>query len=445
MMLIRRLLLVACSLAVTLPARSAERSPEASGARSLEELYQFLHANPELSFQEQKTASLLAEEARTSGFEVTENIGKTGLVAVMRNGPGPVLMIRTDMDALPVTEDTGLTFASRVTAKNTAGEKVGVMHACGHDTHMTAWVGTLRRMAKRKTEWSGTLIMIAQPAEELGQGARLMIGDGLFDRFPKPDVALAFHNSATLPAGTIGITEGYALANVDSVDITVKGKGGHGAAPHETLDPIVLGSKIVLALQTLVSREINPLDPAVVTVGKFEAGTKRNIIPDEALLQLTVRSYKPEVRKKLLDGISRISRGEAAASGAYGKMMPEVRITKETTPSTYNDPELARRFKELIQEKQSEIKVVEADPVMLGEDFGRYRLSSPNTKSLIFWVGGVPKETWEKHVVDGESIPSLHSPKWAPDYRSVIQNAADAFVAYAIDFLRHPGREISKP
>lgn len=280
-------------------------------------IYRDLHANPELSFMEVKTAAKLAAEVRELGFTVTEKVGGTGVVAVMKNGPGPVVMIRTDMDALPVVEQTGLPFASKVKATPASGVETGVMHACGHDTHMASWVGTARIMAANKDKWSGTLIMLGQPAEEVG-GAKPMIDDGLYTRFPKPQYALAFHDAAALEAGKIGISPGYALANVDSVDITVKGVGGHGAYPHTTKDPVVLASRIVTSLQTLVSREINPLDNAVVTVGSFHAGSKHNIISDEAKLQLTVRSYRPEVRKALLDGIARIARGEAIAAG-----MPE--------------------------------------------------------------------------------------------------------------------------
>ena len=369
------------SFCLVLPSGSlaAEQKAQQQAAqqRSVLELYRHLHAHPELSLQEQQTAALLAAEARAAGFTVTENVGGTGVVALLRNGPGTVVMIRTDMDALPVSEATGWSFASRVRATNPEGQAVGVMHACGHDTHMAAWVATLRRLAQERSSWSGTLMMIAQPAEELGRGAAMMLSDGLFQRFPKPDVVLAFHNSASLPAGVIGVSEGYALANVDSVDIRVQGKGGHGAYPHTTLDPIVLGARIVLALQTLVSREINPLEPAVVSVGSFNAGTKRNVIPDEALLQLTVRSYKPEIRRQLLEGIARSARGEAIAAGVAEDRMPEVTITKESTPATYNTPELVQRFRALMQARLGKERVVAVDPVMAGEDFGRYHLSEP--------------------------------------------------------------------
>src|SRR5436190_19053521 len=303
-------LTVAAIMASTAAPAATLRESVRADMPQLLELYRDLHANPELSMQEVRTPAKLAPEMRKLGFDVTEHVGKTGLVAVMKNGPGPVLLIRADMDALPVTEETGLPFASKVRAVARSGVETGVMHACGHDTHITTWLATGRRLAAMKDQWSGTLVMILQPGEETGEGAKAMLDDGLYTRFPKPDVLLAFHDSASLPAGVIGVARGYALANVDSVDIDVKGIGGHGAYPQATKDPIVLASRIVMALQTLISRENSPLDPAVVTVGSFHAGTKHNIISDDAKLQLTVRSYTPEVRKKLLDGIARIARGE---------------------------------------------------------------------------------------------------------------------------------------
>jgi hippurate hydrolase len=278
-------------------------------------LYRDIHANPELSMQEVRTPALLAPQIRKLGFDVTEHVGKTGIVAVMKNGPGPVLLLRADMDALPVKEQTGLPFASKVIGKLPDGTDTPVMHACGHDTHIATWLGTARRLAAMKDQWSGTLVMILQPGEERVIGAQAMLDDGLFTRFPKPDYLVAFHDSASLPAGVIGVTNGFALANVDTVNIDVKGIGGHGAYPQNTKDPIVLASRIVMALQTLVSRENDPQQPAVVTVGSFHAGTKSNIIGDDAKLALTVRSYTPETRKLLLDGIRRIVRGEGDRRG----------------------------------------------------------------------------------------------------------------------------------
>jgi hippurate hydrolase len=404
---------------------------------SLLALYRDLHANPELSMMEVKTAAKLAAEARKLGFDVTTGVGKTGVVAVMKNGPGPVLLVRADMDALPVEEQTGLPFASKARGTSLTGVESPVMHACGHDTHMAAWVGAARRLAAMKQSWSGTLVMIAQPAEEIGTGAKAMLEDGLYTRFPKPTHALAFHDSASLPAGTIGYKSGPVLANVDSVDILVKGVGGHGAYPHTTKDPIVLGARIVTALQTLVSREVNPQDPAVVTVGSFHAGAKHNIISDEAKLQLTVRSYTDSNRKLLLDGIRRIARGEAIAAGVPEDRMPVVTIREtEYTPVTINTEKLtaetARRFTQRFGEKR--VQLVPA--VMGGEDFGRFHLADKSIESMIFWVGGVPQPLWDKAAGDTARLPSLHSPFWAPDPEKTISTATEALVTAALGVLR---------
>ena len=400
-------------------------------------LYRDLHANPELSMQEVRTPAKVAPELRKLDFKVTEKVGKTGVVAVMTNGPGPVLMLRADMDGLPVVEQTGLPFASKVRATARSGVETGVMHACGHDTHMTAFIGTARRLAAMKDQWSGTLVMILQPGEETGEGAKAMLDDGLYTRFPKPAYVLAFHDAAALPAGTIGVTPGYALANVDSVDILVKGLGGHGAYPHTTKDPIVLASRIVVALQTLVSRENNPLDPAVVTVGSFQAGAKHNIISDEAKLQLTVRSYKPEVRKLLLDGIKRIARGEAIAAGLPEDRMPVVTIREEMyTPATFNTDDFSKKTLALFQQHFGADRASETPPVMGGEDFSRFWLADKQVQSLIFWVGGTPKEKWDAAGGDTLKLPSLHSPFWAPDAEAVISTATEALTVASLDVLK---------
>ncbi|HEX2803025.1 MAG TPA: amidohydrolase, partial [Sphingomicrobium sp.] len=383
--------LIAMTLSSTAPAATL-RDSVAADMPQLMALYRDLHSNPELSMQEVRSPAKLAAEARKLGFAVTEKVGKTGVVAVMKNGPGPVLLIRADMDALPVKEQTGLPFASKATGKLPDGTVTPVMHACGHDTHMTAWLGTARRLAAMKDQWSGTLVMILQPGEEIGAGAKAMLDDGLYVRFPKPTHALAFHDAASLPAGVVGVTPGYALANVDSVDITIHGVGGHGAYPQSTKDPIVLASRIVTTLQTLVSRENDPQSPAVVTVGSFHAGSKHNIISAEAKLQLTVRSYTPEVRKLLLDGIRRIARGEAIAAGLPEDKMPVVTVRdEEYTPSTFNTEALGKQTLALFRQNFGEARTVETPPVMGGEDFGRYHRADKSIESLIFWVGGVPK------------------------------------------------------
>lgn len=401
---------------------------------SLMALYRDLHANPELSSAEFRTAARLAAEARKAGFTVTEKVGGTGVVAVMKNGEGPVMLIRADMDGLPVTEETGLPFASKVRGKTPEGVETGVMHACAHDTHMTAWVGTLRNLAAAKDRWRGTVVMIAQPAEESSGGALAMLNDGLYLRFPKPDYAIAFHNSAALPAGTIGIRPGPTFASVDSVDITVKGMGGHGAYPATTKDPIVLGARIVSALQTLVAREIDPLESAVVTVGSFQGGTRHNIIPEQALLLLTVRAYTPEVRKQLLDGIARIAKGEAIAAGAPE---PIVKVRDPFTPPAVSTEAYATRLKTLFTTRFGQDRVKDVPPTMAGEDFGRYVIADPKIQSVIYWVGGVPKDQWDAAQANGgKGLPSLHSSKWAPDAEAVIGTAAEAMTAAALDVLK---------
>ncbi|MEO9634846.1 MAG: amidohydrolase [Parasphingorhabdus sp.] len=431
-------LLAAASMLAAVPVQ-ADSLKEAIAADmpSLMDIYRDLHANPELSGEEVRTAAKLAAEARRLGFTVTEKVGGTGVVAVMENGEGPTVMLRADMDGLPLEEKTGLSYASRAKAKTRQGNDTFVMHACGHDTHMTGWVAAARQLAARKDEWSGTLVMILQPAEETGEGALAMLEDGLYTRFPKPDYALAFHDAAGAPAGYIGYAPGFALANVDSVDIQVKGVGGHGAYPHTTKDPVVLASRIVGALQTLVSREVDPQDPAVVTVGSFQAGSKHNIISDEALLLITVRSYGDETRAQLLDGIKRIARGEAITAGMPEDRMPVVSIRdSEFTPATYNSPEFTLEMAKLFETRFGKSRVVQSKPVMGGEDFSRYRRADENIKSMIFWVGGVPMADYQASQTEGKKLPSLHSPFWAPDAEKVITTGAEALTAATLTILK---------
>lgn len=440
----KRAILAASSiaaLAMSSPATANDlREDLAADMPELMELYRDLHAHPELSFQEHRTAAKLAKIARDLGFDVTEGVGQTGVVAVMRNGEGPTVMLRADMDALPVVEQTGLPFASKQVGIPASGVETGIMHACGHDTHMTGWVGAAQLLAERKDEWQGTLVMILQPAEEAGGGARAMLADGLFTRFPKPDYTLAFHDAAApQPAGTIGVTPGYALANVDSVNITVKGVGGHGAYPHTTKDPIVLASSIVMRLQTLVSRELSPLEPGVVTVGSFLSGAKHNIISDEAKLQLTVRSYSDESRKLLLDGIARIAKGEAIAAGLPEQLMPVVEVQDDFTPSTYNDPDFAEQMIAGFRERFGDDRVGTQPPVMGGEDFSEYRRADPdNIKSVIFWISGTPDHMLKALEEEGKPLPSLHSPFWAPDAEKVIATGAEALAGATLKLLARP-------
>ena len=398
--------------------------------------YRDLHANPELSFQEHRSAKIMADAARKAGFTVTEGVGKTGVVAVLKNGPGPVVLIRADMDGLPVIEQTGLPYASKIRGTSTAGVESGVMHACGHDTHMTAWIETARLLASSKDYWSGTLVMIGQPAEEIGLGALEMLKDGLYTRFPKPQYVLSFHDSADLASGTIGVTPGYALANVDSVDIKIRGEGGHGAYPHLTKDPIVIGSAIVMRLQTLVSREKSPFEPAVVTVGSFHSGAKHNIISDEATLQLTVRSYSDESRAHLLGGIRRVAKAEAEAAGVAPDRLPIVTVQETYTRATWNTPDFSREFADFYTSIFGAGSVAIVGPTMAGEDFGEFRRADPDTiKSLLFWVGGRPASEIEAAKREGRVLPGLHSPYWAPEADKVIGSASEALSLSAIRLM----------
>lgn len=434
----RLIAMLAGSAALLATPAAADELRDSLGEKmpALMELYKDLHEHPELSFEETRTAAKLAALMRAEGFEVTEQVGRTGVVAIMRNGAGPTVMLRADMDGLPVVEQTGLPYASEKTATTEEGITTGVMHACGHDTHMAAWIGAARLLAERKDDWSGTLVMILQPAEELGLGALAMLEDGLYERFPEPDYAIAFHDAAQFLAGTIGYSPGFALANVDSVDIVVPGIGGHGAYPHTTKDPIVLASAIVMKLQTLVSRESSPLDPAVITVGSFHAGAKHNIISDEAKLQLTVRSYTDESRKLLLDGIARIARGEAIAAGMPEDRMPTVAVELPYTPATFNSPDYTETVMAGFRQRFGEDRVMQVPSVMGGEDFGQFlRHGDDDMKSLIFWVGGVPQDRFEAAQRGEASLPSLHSPYWAPDAEKVIATASEALAAETLRLL----------
>jgi hippurate hydrolase len=433
--------IMAAALAATLLPGAAQAAALndaiAADMPQLMALYRDMHANPELSMQEVRTPAKMAPEMRKLGFEVTEHVGKSGLVAVLRNGPGPTLMIRADMDALPVKEQTGLPFSSKAVGKLPDGTPTPVMHACGHDTHIAAWLGTAKRLVAMKDQWSGTLVMNLQSGEETGEGAKAMLDDGLYTRFPKPNYVLAFHDSAILPAGTIGLTPGYTTASVDNVDVLVRGVGGHGASPQSTKDPIVLASRIVVALQTLVSREKNPLDPAVLTVGSFQGGNKHNVIPDEAKLQITVRTYKPEVRQMLLDGIARIARGEAISAGVPDDRMPVVTLREgQFTPATANSEEFAKHTLDLFAGHFGKERTQVLLPFMVGEDVGRYWLGDPSIQGTLFWIGGVPQAKWDAAKGDTTKLPSLHSPFWAPDAEKVITTGIEAMTVATLDVLK---------
>ncbi len=402
----------------------------------LDNLYKYLHANPELSFHEVNTSKKIAGELKALGFEVTERVGGYGVVGVLRNGNGPTVMVRTDLDALPVKEQTGLPYASKVITKDDAGNDVYVMHACGHDVHMTVFIGTARLLTQLKDRWQGTLVMIGQPAEEKGGGAKAMIADGLFERFPRPDYALALHVNASLPAGTVAYREGYALANVDAVDITIYGAGGHGAYPHRTKDPIVLAAQTIMALQTIVSREIAPIEPAVVTVGSIHGGTKHNIIPDEVRLQLTLRSYSDAVREQTIAAIRRITRGLAIAAGIPEDRMPVVTVADEYTPATYNDPELTLKLAEVFKEVLGADNVIHHEPVMGGEDFGRYGRVEPKIPISIFWLGTVDPQKFEESRKSGTPLPSLHSSLYAPVPEPTIKTGIKAMTSAVLSLMQ---------
>ena len=375
---------------------------------SLETFYQDLHAHPELSLQEEKTAAKLAAELARTGFQVTPKIGGHGVVAVLRNEPGPTILLRTDLDALPVKEETGLPYASQARAIDPQGREVDVMHACGHDVHITCVLGAARVLSQIKEHWQGTLVAIGQPAEERSKGATAMLADGLFTRFPKPDYCLALHVNAELPAGTVGYTEGYASANVDSLDITIRGMGGHGAFPHKTKDPIVLAAQTVLALQTIVSREVEPVEPAVVTVGSIHGGSKHNIIPDEVKLQLTVRSYADDVRRQTLDSIRRITRGLAMTAGLSEDRLPIITFTEDPLPAAYNDPALTRRLAGRLKHILGEKNVLARKPTMGGEDFGEYGRTSDKIPICMFGLGSVePERVAESETEGRRCLPSI--------------------------------------
>lgn len=400
--------------------------------------YKALHASPELSFQEKETAATIAAELRDAGYTVTEGVGGYGVVGVLENGDGPTVMLRMDMDGLPVKEQTGLPYASEATATEQDGQAVHVMHACGHDVHMTVGTATARDLAARQGEWQGTLVVIAQPAEERGAGARMMLADGLFEQFPTPDYNLSLHTLATLPAGKVGYVPGWMMANVDSVDIHLKGIGGHGAYPHAAKDPVVLAAAIIMDLQTLVSRELHPTEPGVVTVGSIHAGTKHNIIPDSARLQLTVRSYSDDARATLLDGIRRIAVKQAEALGFDGELTPEVEVRDEYTPALWNDPALVERGVAAMAGAIGEENLVEVPKEMGGEDFARYGRTEEEIPSFMIRLGVVPQDLWDRYERGEATLPSLHSPFFAPDPAPTLRTGIAAMTAMALDLLAPP-------
>jgi amidohydrolase len=409
--------------------------------------YKSLHAAPELSHYEEKTATFLAAQLRAMGYTVTERVGKYerpewtgyGVVAVMKNGAGPTVLLRTELDALPVDEKTGLPYASKVKMKNDAGQEVSVMHACGHDLHMTNMIGTAKILSELKNQWQGTLVILGQPAEEVVDGARSVLRDGLYERFPKPDYVIALHDSADLEAGKVGYTPGYAMASSTSVDIKIRGLGGHGARPESTRDPIVVAAQVILALQTIVSREDSPLDPVVVTVGSIHGGTKHNIIPDEVDLQLTVRTYKEEVRKRVLASIERITKGIAMAAGIPEDRAPIIKVSElQATTATYNDPQLSERLATVFAKALGQDNVVKLPPVMMSEDFGFLSLDQKILATL-FTLGAVDPANVKRSRESGTSLPSLHSALFAPLAEPALRTGIKAMTSAVLDLMKKPG------
>jgi len=421
------LLLSPFAQATTLDLNLQKTMPE------IEKLYLDLHQSPELSYHEKETGQKLAKQLKQLGFTVTDNVGGYGVVGIYKNGDGPTVMIRTDTDGLPIVEQTGKPYASKVTVTNDTGATVGVMHGCGHDIHMSSFIGTAQQLMTHKDQWQGTLMMVAQPAEEVGGGAKAMLKEGLFTKYPTPDHVIGLHVSASVPAGKVSMKTEYTMASVDSVDITVKGKGGHGAYPHTTIDPVVIASRIVLALQTITSRELSPLEPSVITVGSIHGGSKHNVISDEVKLQLTLRSYNPEVRLQQIAAIKRISKGIALSAGLDESLAPEVYVHEdESIPSTYNNPTQTNLVRSAIANAIGEDNVLETEAVMAGEDFGLYGRTEQNVPITLFWLGGVEPSQYDAAIQSGTTLPSLHSSKFAPDYKKALPTGVTAMSNAAV-------------
>jgi len=446
-MKIRSLLILFLSMWIA-PLLVAQQTPQSLADAELPSLlgiYKDIHSHPELSGYEERTAALVAKELRAAGCQVTEHLGKYensklkayGVVGVMKNGDGPTVLVRTDTDALPVEEETGLSYASKVVVKNDDGRDVHVMHACGHDAHIAAFIGTARALGKLKDQWHGTIVFVAQPAEEIGTGARALLNDGLYDRFGKPNFALGFHDKADVEAGHIAVTEGYTSANVDSVDVTVRGVGGHGGYPHKTKDPIVLAAEIINAWQTIVSRENNPLDPIVITVGSIHGGTKHNIIPDEVKMQITVRTYKSKVRERVLADIDRIAKGCAAAAGIPAELAPIVSVPKDLVAlAAYNNPELTKRLVAVWKKSLGDENVEIVDPTMGGDDFSEYSLPDYSIPAVYFHFGAVEPAKIAEYKQGGKELPTLHSSKFAPVPEPTIRTGVIGMTAAVLDLMK---------
>lgn len=395
----------------------------------LVEFYKDRHQNPEISLHEEKTSQALAAELRKTGFSVTENFGGYGIVGILQNGEGPTILYRTDMDALPMNEKTRLPYASETTTV-VNGTEVGTMHSCGHDIHMTTWLGTARAMAQYKDQWKGTLMLIGQPAEEIGRGARMMLEAGLYEKFGVPDYGIGLHSSPTIPAGQVGIADGYTMANAEMVDIDVFGVGSHGASPHSSVDPVVLSSMIIMELQTIVSRNVKPIDDAVITVGAVQGGTVGNIIPDEVKLKLTVRTFKEDVRNLIRKRIVEVCNGTAMAAGLPEEKWPVVHFPETFTPANYNDPLLTQRLSNIMERTVGKDNVVTSEPQLVAEDFARYGSTEHDVPTVLFWLGTVSQEK-----VANNDLPGLHSPFYYPEPEASISTGVNVTSQILIDLF----------
>lgn len=395
--------------------------------------YKERHQAPEISLQEKETSKVLAAELRKIGFEVTENFGGYGIVGILKNGEGPTILYRTDMDALPMYEKTELPYASQLETEYN-GENIGTMHSCGHDVHMTTWLGTARTMVEMKKKWQGTLMMIGQPAEEIGAGARMMLDEGLYDKFGVPNYGIGLHSSPTIKMGQVGFGKGYTMANTESVDIKVFGIGAHGASPQMSIDPVVISSMIIMDLQTIVSRNIKPTESAVITVGAIKGGIKHNIIPDEVTLKLTIRTYKEEVRLLVHKRIEEICRGIAIAAGLPEDKMPEIIVPEDFTPANYNNPDLVDLMINSASNAIGAENVVESEPLMLGEDFSLYGHTKDQVPTVLFWLGTVPQEK-----IDADDLPGLHSPYYYPEPKQSIETGVQVVTNSLLDLFNPKG------
>lgn len=407
----------------------------AAEVESYRNTYIDLHRNPELSLMEVNTSRKMADELKRLGFEVTTGIGGNGVVGIFRNGKGKTIMLRTDMDALPVLENTGLPFASSIVMKDAKGKENPVMHACGHDVHMTTWLGTLSTLVALKSEWKGTIMAVAQPAEEGMMGAQRMLDDGLFKKFALPDLALCYHVNAELPAGTVGYFPGPIFAGVETADITVYGNGGHGAMPHKTIDPIVISARIILDIQTIVSRGINPLKPAVVTVGSIHGGTRANVIPDEVKMLLTIRFFDIEVLNLIKKALIDITRGAAISAGLPETKMPLVVFDPEVDSPVSNNPSLVLESVKSMKDILGDKNVIQVDPSMVAEDFGKYGITGDKIPIALFWLGGVSKEKYNESKEKGINLPPLHSSLFAPDFDPAFRTGVAAMSRAMIDLF----------